>query len=69
MDRRPIGSVCASCRGLLLHLAQLAHKITKLIERQKLTQAEAADVLEVDQPKVSALKRGKLSGSLRWIVS
>lgn len=42
--------------------AELAHKITKLIERQKLTQAEAADVIEVDQPKVSALKRGKLSG-------
>jgi predicted XRE-type DNA-binding protein len=42
--------------------AELAHKITKIIGRRKLTQAEAADVLEVDQPKVSALKRGKLSG-------
>ena len=42
--------------------AELAHKITKIIERRKLTQAEAANVLEVDQPKVSALKRGKLSG-------
>ena len=42
--------------------AELAHKITKIIERRKLTQAEAADALEVDQPKVSALKRGKLSG-------
>ena len=38
--------------------AELAHKITKIIERRKLTQAEAADVLEVDQPKVSALRRG-----------
>ena len=42
--------------------AELAHKIAKLIERRKLTQAEAANVLEVDQPKVSALTRGKLSG-------
>ena len=42
--------------------AELAHKIAKIIERRKLTQAEAANVLEVDQPKVSALTRGKLSG-------
>lgn len=42
--------------------AELAHRITKIIERRKLTQSEAASVLEVDQPKVSALKRGKLSG-------
>ena len=41
--------------------AELAHKITKIIERRKLTQAEAANVLEVDQPKVSALGRGKLT--------
>src|SRR6266496_1789731 len=39
-----------------------ADKITKIIERRKLTQAEAATLLEVDQPKVSALKRGRLSG-------
>lgn len=42
--------------------AELAHKITKIIDRRKLTQGEAANVLEVDQPKISALKRGKLSG-------
>ena len=42
--------------------AELAHKITKIIQRRRLTQADAADLLEVDQPKVSALKRGKLSG-------
>lgn len=42
--------------------AELANKITRIIERRKLTQAEAANVLEVDQPKVSALKRGRLSG-------
>jgi len=42
--------------------AELAHRITKIIERRKLTQSEAAALLEVDQPKVSALARGRLSG-------
>lgn len=42
--------------------AELAHKISKIIERRRLTQAEAAEILDVDQPKVSALRRGKLSG-------
>ncbi len=42
--------------------AELAHRITKIIERRKLTQSEAATLLEVDQPKVSALVRGRLSG-------
>ena len=42
--------------------AELAHKITKLIERRRLTQAEAAKILNVDQAKVSALRRGRLSG-------
>ena len=42
--------------------AELAHKITKIIERRRLTQAEAAEMLDVDQPKISALKRGRLSG-------
>jgi predicted XRE-type DNA-binding protein len=42
--------------------AELAHRITKIIERRRLTQAEAAEILKVDQPKVSALRRGRLSG-------
>ena len=42
--------------------AELAHKIARLIERRRLTQAEAARILDVDQPKVSALRRGRLSG-------
>ena len=42
--------------------AELAHKITMLIERRGITQAEAAKLLDVDQPKVSALRRGRLSG-------
>ena len=42
--------------------AELAHKITTLIERRGMTQAEAATLLDVDQPKISALRRGRLSG-------
>lgn len=42
--------------------AELARKIGDLIERRGLTQAAAAEVLEVDQPKVSALIRGRLAG-------
>ena len=42
--------------------AELAHKITTTIERRGLTQAAAAKLLEVDQPKISALKRGRLAG-------
>ncbi len=46
----------------LLAKAELAHKITAIIQRRGLTQARAAALLGVDQPKVSALKRGRLSG-------
>ena len=42
--------------------AELAHKITETIVRRRLTQAEAAALLEVDQPKISALTRGRLAG-------
>jgi predicted XRE-type DNA-binding protein len=42
--------------------AELAHKITVLIRERGLTQAKAAKLLGVDQPKVSALIRGRLSG-------
>ena len=42
--------------------AELAHKIAALIAKQRLTQAAAADVLKIDQPKVSALVRGRLAG-------
>ena len=46
----------------MLAKAELAQKIAAIIERRRLTQARAADLLGVDQPKVSALKRGRLSG-------
>ena len=42
--------------------ADLAIKITEILRRRRLTQVQAAVVLGVDQPKVSALIRGRLSG-------
>lgn len=46
----------------LLIKAELVHQISELILERKLTQIEAAELLGIDQPKVSALVRGKLSG-------
>jgi predicted XRE-type DNA-binding protein len=40
--------------------AKLAHKICNLIAAAGLTQAQAAKRLGIDQPKVSALMRGRL---------
>lgn len=42
--------------------AELAQKITLLMQAKRLTQVELAKKLGVDQPKVSALVRGQLSG-------
>ncbi len=42
--------------------AELARKIALLIEKEHLTQVAAARLLGIDQPKVSALLRGRLSG-------
>lgn len=42
--------------------AKLAHQVCEAIAEMKLTQTQAAAVLGVDQPKVSALLRGKLDG-------
>ena len=46
----------------LLGKAELAHRICELIRAARLTQAQAATRLGIDQPKVSALMRGKLEG-------
>jgi predicted XRE-type DNA-binding protein len=46
----------------LLAKSNLVIQITRLIEERGLTQAEAAEMLGVDQPKVSALTRGRLAG-------
>ena len=42
--------------------AELARKIAELIAQRRLTQAAAAALLDIDQPKVSALVRGRLAG-------
>lgn len=46
----------------LLAKAELVFKINKLIKEKKLKQHQAADILEIDQPKISALIHGKLTG-------
>ena len=42
--------------------AELAARIAGIIGSRKLTQAAAGTILGVDQPKVSALLRGRLTG-------
>ena len=46
----------------LLAKAELVVKILQEFDRRRLTQSQAAALLGVDQPKISALKQGKLSG-------
>jgi predicted XRE-type DNA-binding protein len=46
----------------LLVKAELARQIGKIITQKNINQAEASQLLGVDQPKVSALMKGKLSG-------
>ena len=46
----------------LLAKAELAAKIIAEIQRRRLTQRQAAAILGIDQPKISALKQGKLFG-------
>ena len=42
--------------------AQIAFQICDILEERKLTQKDAATLLWIDQPKVSALLRGRLEG-------
>ena len=46
----------------LLAKAELAAKIIAEIQRRRMTQIQAAAILGIDQPKISALKQGRLSG-------
>jgi predicted XRE-type DNA-binding protein len=46
----------------LLVKADLARKLTNSIQARNMTQAKAAELLGIDQPKVSALIRGRLTG-------
>ncbi|MDQ6671347.1 MAG: helix-turn-helix domain-containing protein [Chloroflexota bacterium] len=48
--------------ALLLFKAKLAAQVSASIERRGWTQTEAAEHLGVDQPRVSHLIRGRLSG-------
>ena len=42
--------------------AQIADRISAAVGARKLTQVQAAELLGIDQPKVSALLRGRLEG-------
>ena len=46
----------------LLAKAQLVSRISQIIVQREMTQLQAAKVLGIDQPKVSALLRGKFDG-------
>ena len=42
--------------------AELARKISEIIKKRHLSQTETAEILGVDQPKVSAIMHGRLAG-------
>ncbi len=44
----------------VLAKSRLAQRIAELIEKQNLTQVQAASILGIDQPKISKLMRGQL---------
>ncbi|NJL60558.1 MAG: XRE family transcriptional regulator [Methylacidiphilales bacterium] len=46
----------------LLVKAELARQIGTIITQRNITQIEAAQLLGIDQPKISSLMKGKLSG-------
>jgi predicted XRE-type DNA-binding protein len=46
----------------ILAKAELANRICSIISQRGLTQIQAARILDVDQPKISALMRGELKG-------
>jgi predicted XRE-type DNA-binding protein len=48
--------------GELNAKAQIAYRICKILEQRNLTQKAAGALLGIDQPKVSALLRGRLDG-------
>ena len=48
--------LCTSCEH------ELARQIIGALEARRLTQTEAARILGVSQPKVSALRNGRLDG-------
>jgi len=53
--------IVADPEGALVK-AELARAISAIIGERHLTQSEAAEVLGIDQPKISVLLRGRLAG-------
>jgi predicted XRE-type DNA-binding protein len=43
-----------------LNKARLAQRISEIVQQKRLTQVQAAQLLQIDQPKVSKLLRGRL---------
>jgi len=41
--------------------AEIARQVNKIIEARQLSQSDAAAILGIDQPRVSALSKGRLS--------
>ena len=64
--RKSSGNVFEDLRlpkaGETLAKAEIARHIASIISKRGLTQSEASKLLGIDQPKVSALLRGQLSG-------
>ncbi|MBS3026630.1 MAG: XRE family transcriptional regulator [Dolichospermum sp. DET50] len=54
--------LCLSNPEERLLKAELVRKISEIITNLNLTQVQAAEILGIDQPKVSLLIRGRLSG-------
>ena len=48
--------------GEALAKAELARRIGKIIRSRRLSQVDAGKLLGIDQPKISSLLRGRLSG-------
>lgn len=46
----------------VLARVRLAQQIAEIIENRSISQSEAASIMGLDQPKVSALVRGRLGG-------
>ena len=61
-SNRVLADINATQSALYVAKTHLAHQIRVVIEEQNLTQVEAAKLLGINQPKVSALIRGNLDG-------
>lgn len=61
-QRKLAAESAATSLNLALAKRELARQISEIIAERGLTQAQAADLLSVDQPKISAIKCGRLGG-------